>query len=70
EPTQGSGGLRLGTPAVTTRGLRAAETRALAGWIADVFDARGSDAAVARVRSQVLDLCAAFPVYAEPKKKG
>ncbi|MEO8465440.1 MAG: serine hydroxymethyltransferase [Gammaproteobacteria bacterium] len=69
EPTQGNGGLRLGTPAITTRGLGARETRDLAGWIADLFDARGSDAAVARVRAQVLDLCAAFPVYS-PQQKG
>ena len=63
EPTQGSGGLRLGTPAITTRGLGAPETRALAGWIADLFDARGSDTAVAAVRTKVLELCSAFPVY-------
>ena len=63
EPTQGNGGLRLGTPAITTRGLGATETRELAGWIADLFDARGSDAAIAGVRKKVLDLCSAFPVY-------
>jgi glycine hydroxymethyltransferase len=63
EPTQGSGGLRLGTPAVTTRGFGEPETRALAGLIADLFDARGADTAVAHVRAQVLDLCARFPVY-------
>jgi glycine hydroxymethyltransferase len=64
EPTQGSGGLRLGTPAVTTRGLADAEIRAVAGWIADIFDAHASDAVVQRVRSSVLELCASFPVYA------
>jgi len=63
EPTQGNGGLRLGTPAITTRGLGATETRELAGWIADLFDARGSDAAIVGVRKKVLDLCSAFPVY-------
>ncbi len=63
EPTQGSAGLRLGTPAITTRGLGASETRALAGWIADLFDARGSDAVVVAVRTKGLDLCAEFPVY-------
>ena len=63
EPTQGDGGLRLGTPAVTTRGLAEPEIRAVAGWIADVFDARGSDATVARVRANVLQMCASFPVY-------
>ena len=63
EPTQGSGGLRLGTPAVTTRGFGEAETRALGAAIADILDANGADAAVARVRAAALELCAAFPVY-------
>ncbi len=63
EPTQGSGGLRLGTPAVTTRGFGEAEIRALGGSIADILDANGADAAVARVRGAALELCAAFPVY-------
>jgi glycine hydroxymethyltransferase len=63
EPTQGSGGLRLGTPAVTTRGFGEAEIRALGGSIADVLDAGGSAAAVERVRRAALELCAAFPVY-------
>jgi len=64
EPTQGSGGLRLGTPAVTTRGFGEAEIRALGGWIADILDANGADGIVVRVRSAALELCAAFPVYA------
>jgi glycine hydroxymethyltransferase len=63
EPTQGGGGLRLGTPAVTTRGFGDAEVRAVGGWIADVLDADGGDAVVARVRRSALELCAAFPVY-------
>jgi glycine hydroxymethyltransferase len=63
EPTQGSGGLRIGTPAVTTRGLAEAEIRLVSGWIADIFDSNGGGAEVARVRAGVLELCAAFPVY-------
>ena len=63
EPTQGSGGLRLGTPAVTTRGLGAAETRIIAAWIADILDSAGDPRVVARVRAGVLEMCAAFPVY-------
>jgi glycine hydroxymethyltransferase len=64
EPTQGSGGLRLGTPAVTTRGLGEREIRALADWIADVLDSNGAADVVARVRSAVLELCERLPVYA------
>src|SRR4029077_9534906 len=64
EATQGSGGLRLGTPAVTTRGFGEAEIRALGASIADILDAHGADGAVARVRSAELELCAAFPVSA------
>jgi glycine hydroxymethyltransferase len=63
EPTQGDGGLRLGTPAVTTRGLRGPEVRALTGWIADLLDAGGAEPVVERIRAEVLKMCAAFPVY-------
>jgi glycine hydroxymethyltransferase len=63
EPTQGDGGLRLGTPAVTTRGLAEPEIHALTGWIADILDARGAEDVVARVRGELLKMCAAFPVY-------
>ena len=63
EPTQGDGGLRLGTPAVTTRGLAEPEIRALTGWIADILDAGGAEPVVARVRTDVLKMCASFPVY-------
>jgi glycine hydroxymethyltransferase len=63
EPTQGDGGLRLGTPAVTTRGLRGPEIRTLTGSIADILDSRGADAVVTRVRSAALEMCASFPVY-------
>ena len=56
-------GLRIGTPAATTRGFGVAEVEAVAGWIADVLDANGGDAAVERVRGEVLALCRRFPVY-------
>jgi glycine hydroxymethyltransferase len=61
-PTIASG-LRIGTPASTTRGFREAEVQQVAGWIADVIDAAGVDAVVARVRGAVLELCRRFPVY-------
>ncbi len=56
-------GLRLGTPAVTTRGFRAAETRALAGWIADILDDIRDEQRAAKIRQQVMELCGRFPVY-------
>ena len=56
-------GLRLGTPAITTRGFGAAETRELSGWIADVLDDISNEVMIQRVRGQVLELCKKFPVY-------
>ena len=56
-------GLRLGTPAITTRGFGVEETRQLTGWIADILDDLDNEETIDRVRSQVLELCARFPVY-------
>lgn len=56
-------GLRLGTPAVTTRGFKEAEMIRLTGWIADVLDQVTDESTIARVKSQVLELCQEFPVY-------
>jgi len=56
-------GLRIGTPAVTTRGFREAEVTALAGWIADVLEDVASDAVIERTRRSVLEICKRFPVY-------
>jgi len=56
-------GLRIGTPAITTRGFGLDESRQVGAWIADVLDAMGDEAAVARVREQVLVICKRFPVY-------
>jgi glycine hydroxymethyltransferase len=57
-------GLRLGTPAITTRGMGTDETRELTGWIADILDDINNEETIERVRGQVLDLCKRFPVYA------
>ena len=57
-------GLRLGTPAITTRGFGADETRELTGWIADILDDINDEETIDRVRGRVLDLCKRFPVYA------
>ncbi len=56
-------GLRLGTPAITTRGFGVAETRQVTGWICDVLDDLGNEVLGQRVRGQVLELCERFPVY-------
>ncbi|HWP94347.1 MAG TPA: serine hydroxymethyltransferase [Gammaproteobacteria bacterium] len=56
-------GLRIGTPAITTRGFREHESRLLAAWIADVLDDINDEELIARVRADVLELCARFPVY-------
>ena len=56
-------GLRLGTPAITTRGFGVEETRQLTGWIADILDDLENEETIENVRKQVLELCARFPVY-------
>lgn len=56
-------GLRLGTPAITTRGFGADEVRALSSWIADILDDLENEETNERVRGQVLELCKRFPVY-------
>ncbi|MCJ7556031.1 MAG: serine hydroxymethyltransferase, partial [Gammaproteobacteria bacterium] len=56
-------GLRLGTPAITTRGFGEAEVRELTHWICDILDDLENEAIIDRVRGQVLDLCSRFPVY-------
>jgi glycine hydroxymethyltransferase len=56
-------GLRIGTPAVTTRGFKEAESGQLAHWIADVVDDIANEAVIDRTRQAVLDICRRFPVY-------
>jgi glycine hydroxymethyltransferase len=56
-------GIRLGTPAVTTRGFGVDECVELAGWMCDVLDTPESDELIARVKHNVVQLCHRFPVY-------
>jgi glycine hydroxymethyltransferase len=62
-PPMVTSGLRIGTPAATTRGFREAEVRQVADWIAQVLDAEGAADVVESVRGQVIELCRRFPVY-------
>jgi len=56
-------GLRIGTPAVTTRGFSAGECATLTGWMCDVLDDIENDNMIASVQQKVLQLCLQFPVY-------
>jgi glycine hydroxymethyltransferase len=62
-PPMVTSGLRIGTPASTTRGFKEREIRLVADLIAEVLDANGSNAAIEAVRPRVLELCKRFPVY-------
>jgi glycine hydroxymethyltransferase len=59
-----SSGLRIGTPAGTTRGFKEAEAEQISNWIADILDRMGDESTVERVRGEVTSLCRRFPVYA------
>ncbi|WP_462379895.1 serine hydroxymethyltransferase [Pseudomonas sp. Marseille-QA0892] len=56
-------GIRIGTPAITTRGLKETQSEALAGWICDVLDHLGDADVEAQIARQVSGLCADYPVY-------
>jgi glycine hydroxymethyltransferase len=58
-------GIRIGTPAITTRGFGEQEARELAGWICDVLDEHENTAVIEAVKVRVLDMCARFPVYGQ-----
>jgi len=58
-------GLRIGTPALTTRGMKEAEMERIAEWIASILCSPADEAGTARIRGQVRELCSAFPLYRE-----
>jgi glycine hydroxymethyltransferase len=62
-PPSISSGLRIGTPAVTTRGFKEPEVQQLSNWIADVLDHLGDESVLQRARAEVMAICRRFPVY-------
>jgi len=62
-------GIRIGSPALTTRGMKEPEMRQVGRWIADVLQHRTDTAVLAKVKRQVLELAEAFPLYAERRAK-
>ena len=62
-PPMIASGLRIGTPASTTRGFKEAEIEQVADFIVEILDAEGSESAIQKVRPQVLELCRRYPVY-------
>jgi glycine hydroxymethyltransferase len=62
-PPSISSGLRIGTPAVTTRGFKEPDVQQLSGLMADVLDRMGDESVIERVRAEVVSICRRFPVY-------
>ena len=68
-PPMKPSGIRIGSPAVTTRGMKEAEMRQISHWIAEALDHRTDAAVLAKIRKQVLGLAEEFPLYAERRAK-
>lgn len=60
-------GLRIGTPAITTRGFGEQESMELAGWIADILDNHEDEALISEIRERALEICGRFPVYGQAR---
>ena len=62
-------GIRIGSPALTTRGMKEPEMRRVGQWIAEALEHRSDASVLGKIRRQVLDLAEAFPLYAERRAK-
>ncbi len=62
-PPMKPSGIRIGTPALTTRGMKASEMRVIAGWIVEALEHRSDTAKLAKIRGQVRELAERFPLY-------
>jgi glycine hydroxymethyltransferase len=68
-PPMKPSGIRIGTPALTTRGMKEGEMRQVGHWIAEALNGRTDAALLSKIRRQVLELADAFPLYAERREK-
>jgi glycine hydroxymethyltransferase len=68
-PPMKPSGIRIGSPAVTTRGMKEAEMRQISHWIAEALDHRTDAVVLARIRKQVLGMAEEFPLYAERRAR-
>jgi glycine hydroxymethyltransferase len=68
-PPMKPSGIRIGTPALTTRGMKTGEMKLVAGWIDEALRQRNDAPRLAQVRRQVLELCERFPLYSERRRR-
>ena len=68
-PPMKPSGIRIGSPALTTRGMKENEMRQVARWIAEALNSRTDAAILGRIRRQVVELADAFPLYAERRER-
>jgi glycine hydroxymethyltransferase len=68
-PPMKPSGIRIGTPALTTRGMKETEMRQIGHWIAEALNSRTDAAVLGKIRRQVMELAEAFPLYAERRER-